>query len=382
MSASLRCGDFATRCRANSTRLALGAVAASALLVTIVAAILAPLPGGAGLSDEDDLAFVPWVLDGLCSTRPEILLRTGTWMEPVSVVVFALILYVAVLVKPLAVRVIGAVAETARKAIAPLAERVSCAVKKACGCRCCYAGVSPKEDEGGAPPWAEADDQASMFFCAPGDEPDIEASEKAQQRRQIIDGVVALCRQLNGHKQSLEEVIATLAREIVDDTAGSSVDDADDTDLQGAAVEKAEDTIEEAEGTATSAVDQIADNADTRSEEEKKLASRLPPAILTLIFLTQIALCYWILYDLMVNVGDGLEGGYLCQSAFVASAILYKPFGPVMWAVLMTVCSQAYFEHTAWETPPKKQPKGSSCLFAEGGSESGGEMSVRVCRLG
>ena len=79
----------------------------------------------------------------------------------------------------------------------------------------------------------------------------------------------------------------------------------------------------------------------------------------------QIALSYWILFDIWGNLGGGLKyrdgpRGALCPCAFYTLTILYKPFGPVMWAVLMRVCSQAYYEFTVWETEPKEQPKGAS----------------------
>ena len=65
--------------------------------------------------DEDDLAFVPWVLDEVCEDVPDILLRPGTFCEPISVVALALLVYVAVLVWQLVRRLISAAANKAKE---------------------------------------------------------------------------------------------------------------------------------------------------------------------------------------------------------------------------------------------------------------------------
>ena len=68
-------------------------------------------------------------------------------MEPVSVVVFALIVYIAYLLKPLVLRVIGA---------------FSNAVKKACR------RASPNEPRGGAPPGSSSWASLSRIASWPG----------------------------------------------------------------------------------------------------------------------------------------------------------------------------------------------------------------------
>ena len=132
-----------------------------------------------------------------------------------------------------------------------------------------------------------------------------------------------------------------------------------------AAVEPSDSIVAAVDLVKTEDVQPAVDSTNPPQEEDIR---SLPPAIRVAFFFLQLALCYWILFDVIVVIGEDLSGDALCYCAFATSTILYKPFGPVMWAVLMTVCSQAYFEHTVWETAPKKQPKGAlfdSCARAQ-----------------
>ena len=67
------------------------------------------------LATDDDLAFVPWVLNEVCEEVPEILLRSGTFCEPISVVVLAILVYVAFLSSPLLSQLKSAAQEKAKK---------------------------------------------------------------------------------------------------------------------------------------------------------------------------------------------------------------------------------------------------------------------------
>ena len=67
------------------------------------------------LATDDELAFVPWVLDEVCEDVPEILLRPGTCCEPISVVALALLVYVAFMSFPLLSELKSAGWEKAKK---------------------------------------------------------------------------------------------------------------------------------------------------------------------------------------------------------------------------------------------------------------------------
>ena len=84
----------------------------------------------------------------------------------------------------------------------------------------------------------------------------------------------------------------------------------------------------------------------------------LDPAIKIAFTFLEIAVCYWVMFELFFNLWHGLQGDIICHATFLTSTVMYKPFGPVFWVVLMTMCSKTYHHATLWQTDPKAQPVG------------------------
>ena len=85
-----------------------------------------------------------------------------------------------------------------------------------------------------------------------------------------------------------------------------------------------------------------------------------------LFLLVQVAVFSWACFDLNANVAKNLEGDWLCNVAFYTTMPMYKPVALAMWSALLPILAHVYFVGQAWETAPKKQPKGMNQMLSSG----------------